>query len=247
MDNYSAPMMLPGVSAGSPPANIVPGQDLIQSGLSTISKGGMRAAGLIAAMIAEATLRTKMADLAQDYYAQSQNDFNYYTANFLPGIQRTAQEAMSATTNPQVAPDKYASNAAGVGMSAITEKKWFEARRRIPKYNTGQARRLDYDFAVARLQSGSVGWMLGVRYEDTWALAHNKRAWRRKVSVANIGLEIGNTVRHGLANATSSLASGYKEVEGTVASVGNGLAASLGYDAGRETTHKQFGGSNGKS
>ena len=224
---------------------LMAGADVVQAGTSTVDKGGMRAAGLIAAMLGEIAMRNKVANLADNYYNTNRQDYAFFAGTHQPAMQRTRDEAFSPTTNPTYTTDRYASVASGVGMSGVVDHQWFEARRRLPKYNTGQGRRLDFDMAIARLHAATSGWALGTRYEEDWAKAHNKRAWNRKVAMANIGIGVGNIVRHGVGTATAALSTAYNNVGNTVGSIGNGLAANLGYTFGAQTAARTIGQRNG--
>lgn len=216
------------------------GQDAIATATAGINKGGMRGAALAAVAIAEYELKEKSIDLASDYYDINKRDYIFFRDTHQPAIKKTAEEAFSEEDNPTYEYDSYSSVPSGMAKASKVEKQWFEARRRIPKYNTGQARRLDYDMAVARTQAIISGWNLAMRYEYAWTDSHNNRAYKRKIAVANLGIGVGNIVNQGFGAAVSQLSAAYDGIGDTIASLGNGYASNEGYKAGRKAAREQF-------
>lgn len=208
---------------------------LTQSG----EKGGMRGLALLAMVAAELALKAKALALANDYYKTNKRDYDFFRTAHQPAMQETAEEAFGPL-NPSYNYDLYASVPAGIAKAGIIDRQWYEARRRIPKYNVGQNRRLDYDMAVARVAAVAAGWNIAVRYELNWTDEHNNRRLDRKVSVGNIGIGMGNIVSQGLSAAVSNLENSYDKVGDTIASIGNGYTASRGYASGREDTRKRY-------
>lgn len=209
----------------------------------SVSKGGMRGAGIVAAAIAEYGLKKKATDLAKDYYTVNAKDYAFFNSIHQPAIAASASEVFGAQ-NPDYRYDFYAAVAAGIAKVNNIDKQWYEARRRIPKYSIGQQRRLDYDMAIARAHAVTAGWNAGIRYELSWVDDHNSRAFNRKAAVVNIGIGVGNIVREGLANSVTSLASSYDNLGDTVASIGNGYAAYSGYNDARGQVKQIVNGSN---
>src|SRR5699024_3052228 len=117
---------------------------------------------LIAMTIAEVALKKEASDLAEDYYNTNRKDYDFFKNLHRTPMQQTALEAFGPR-NPKYNYDYYASVPAGIAKSAVIDRQWFEARRRMPKYNIGQMRRLDYDMAVARTHAVVAGWNLAVR------------------------------------------------------------------------------------
>ena len=195
---------------------------------TSVDKGGMRGLGLLAVAIAEIALKRKAVDLAKDYFNVNKVDYDFFRTVHQPAIGSSANEAFSAL-NPDYAYDFYASVPAAIAKVNNTDKQWYEARRRIPKYNVGQQRRLDYDMAIARAHAVTAGWNAGIRYELGWVDEHNNRAFNRKAAITNVGIGVGNVVREGLANSVKTLATSYDTLGDTVASIGNGYAAYSGY------------------
>jgi hypothetical protein len=210
---------------------------------TSISKGGMRGLGLLAAAIAEYELKKKAVDLAKDYYNVNQQDYVFFQTVHQPAIGSSANEVFSSL-NPTYNYDFYASVPAAIAKVNNTDKQWYEARRRIPKYNIGQQRRLDYDMGIARAHAVTAGWNAGIRYELSWVDDHNNRAFNRKAAVVNVGLGIGNIVREGLASSVTSLSTSYDAIGDTVASIGNGYAAYSGYNDSRQQVRKAASGDN---
>jgi hypothetical protein len=211
---------------------------------TTIQKGGMRGLGLLAAAIAEYELKKSAINLAKDYYNINAKDYQFFQTNHQPGIQASANEVFDNTFNPQYDYDFYASVPAAIARVNNTDKQWYEARRRVPKYNVGQQRRLDYDMAVARAHAVTAGWNAGIRYELSWVDDHNNRAFNRKAAVVNVGIGIGNIVREGLASSITSLSTSYDAMGDTVASIGNGYAAFSGYNDSRQQVRRVINGDN---
>lgn len=202
-------------------------------------KGGMRGVALLAMVIAELGLKLKALGLAEDYYKTNKKDYDFFVSAHQGPMTTTAQEAFGAL-NPYYNYDLYASVPAGIAKAGVIDKQWFEARRRIPKYNVGQQMRLDYEMALARTVAVAAGWNIATRYEFNWADEHNERAFNRKISVANMGIGMGNIVREGLSSSVSNLATAYDKVGDTVASIGNGYMAKSGYEAGRAYTKERY-------
>lgn len=217
------------------------GQDAIATLSQSIDKGGMRGIGLLAMAIAEFTLKKKAVDLAKDYYNVNAQDYSFFQTVHQPAIASTANEAFSSL-NSTYAYDQYASVLPAIAKVNKIDRQWYEARRRIPKYNIGQQRRLDYDMAQARAHAVTAGWNAGIRYELNWTDDHNTRAFNRKAAIVNVGIGIGNTVREGLASSVSSLATSYDAIGDTVASIGNGYAAYSGYNDARAQVRKATNG-----
>lgn len=205
----------------------------------SVSKGGMRGIGLVAAIVADIILKQKALDIAEDYYKTNKRDYDFFDALHRAPMQQTVAEAFGPS-NPNYIDDRYASAAAGMAKSAILDKQWFEARRRMPKYNTGQQAKLDYEMALARTAGVVAGWGLSDRYEINWADVRNTRAFNRKVEVTNIGINVGNVVRDGMSRATNNLATAYDNIGDTIASIGNGYAAKTGYTQGRADARQQY-------
>jgi hypothetical protein len=208
---------------------------------TSVSKGGMRGIGLLVATIAEYELKRKAINLAKDYYNVNRQDYQFFQNVHQPAIGSSANEVFSAL-NPTYNYDFYASVPAAIARVNTTDKQWYEARRRIPKYNVGQQRRLDYDMAVARAHAITAGWNAGIRYELSWVDDHNNRAFNRKAAVVNVGIGVGNIVREGLANSVTTLATSYDALGDTAASIGNGYAAFSGYNDGRGQVRKVVNG-----
>ena len=220
---------------------MIAGEDSVAILANSIDKGGMRGVGLLAMAIAEFELKQKVIDLGQSYYNTNKQDYQFFTNVHQPAIAETATEAMSGTLNPTYTYDYYASLPGGIASTSINEKQWYEARRRLPKYNIGQQRRMDYDLAVARTHAVISGWNLGTRYELSWADQHNLRAFDRKTAIANIGLGIASMVRQGLSTAVGEVGKAYDNLGNTVASIGNGWAEKGGYDNARRAVHMMYG------
>jgi hypothetical protein len=216
------------------------GEDAQATLLSSVDKGGMRGAALMLVTIAEVSLKNQATSLAKSYYKTNKQDYDFFKSVHESPIVQTVTEAMSDTYNPKYSPDLYSALPGGIAKSAILDKQWFETRRRTHRYAIGLGRRIDFDFAMARLHAVIGGWNIARRYEFTYADEHNNRRFDRKVEVANIGIGVGNIVREGLASSVSNLSSAYDNLGNTVASIGNGLAAYSGYGAGREDTKKRF-------
>ena len=216
------------------------GEDAVAMQVSTTNKGGMRGLGLLAMVFAEIALKRESLDLAKDYFKINKKDYDFFVSTHQAPIAQTVAEAMSPVDNPVYEQDYYASVPAGMGKSSILDQQWFEARRRVHRYATGLQRRIDYDFALRRTHGILSGWNLGRRYEMTYADEHNNRRFDRKIEAGNIGIGIGNIVRQGLSSSVSNLSSAYDNLGDTVSTIGNGLAANTGYNAGRAQTAQRY-------
>lgn len=216
------------------------GQDAQATLLTSVDKGGMRGIALILTTIAEISLKNEATSLAKKYYNTNKQDYDFFKNTHQAPIQQTVSEAMSDATNPKYSPDLYSALPGGIARSALLDKQWFEARRRTHRYAIGLGRRIDFDFAFARLHAVIGGWNLANRYEITYADEHNNRRFDRKIEVANIGLGVGNVVRENLSASVQNLSSAYDNLGNMVSTIGNGLAAHSGYKAGRQATQERF-------
>lgn len=206
---------------------------------ASTNKGGMRGIGLLAVVIAEASLKKKSIDIAEDYLKLNRKDYDFFRTVHQGQIAATAAEAMSPTANPSYLLDMFTSPVAGMAKSAIVDKQWFETRRRTGRYATGLQKRVDYDFALLRTHAIVGGWSLGYRYEMAWTDAHNNARFDKMVQVANIGIGIGNIVRQGLATSSAGVAAAFDNIGDTVASIGNGLATRQGHNEGRQFARRR--------
>ena len=220
---------------------MIAGEDAVSTLASSIDKGGMRGLGLLAMAIAEFELKQKVIDLGQNYYNINLQDYNFFANRHEPQMAETAREAFSQTLNPTYNTDFYASLPGGIASTAVNDRQWFEARRRMSKYNIGAQRRLDYDMAVVRTHAILSGWNMGTRYELSWADQHTLRAYDRMLSTANIGIGVGAIARQGLASAVGEVSQAYDTLGDTVASIGNGFAAQGGFNAGRQQARQMYG------
>ncbi len=214
------------------------GSDVLAATQSA-SRGGMRGIGLVVAILADIALKQKAIGIMEDYYKINKKDYDFYDAVHKAPMQQSVAEAFGPG-NPKYIEDNYASAAGGMVKAGIVDKQWFEARRRIPKYNVGQQDRLDYDMAVLRSFGVIAGWNLADRYEINWADVRNNRAFNKKIEVANIGIGVGNQVRDGMVRATENLATAYDNVGDTIASITKGYAAKKGYEEGRTDIKRKY-------
>lgn len=213
----------------------ISGPDTLQLANEGMTAGGMRGIGLIALILAQIYLKLETVKLAKGYYEANKRDFEFFKSTHQPGAQASVAEAMSDTLNPKYVPDEYASSPAGLSKSKIIDMNWFGARRRTHRYATGAQERLDYDMAVLRAGSVCSGWNAGRRYEMAWADAHNERRFARKISMANLGIAVGNVVRQGLATAVVNVAEAQSGLSSTIGAIGNGYFKKEGYqDAQRQ-------------
>lgn len=220
---------------------MIAGEDAVTNLASSIDKGGMRGLGLLAIALAEYELKQKVIDLGQNYYNINKQDYQFFTNQHQPAIAQSASEVFSNTLNPSYNYDFYASLPGGIASTSINERQWYEARRRLPKYNIGAQRRLDYDMSVARTHAVISGWNLGTRYELSWADQHNLRQFDRRVAMANIGLGIAAMVRQGMASAVGEVSQAYDSLGDSIAAIGNGWAAKGASEDARRAVRKMYG------
>lgn len=216
------------------------GSDGVNMAQQSIDKGGMRGVGLLLVMLAEAALKKKSVDIAQDYLKENQREYANFVRIHQGAIKQTVAEAMSPYDNPTYRHDFYAAASAGMAKSSVIDKQWFETRRRVHRYATGLQARVDFDFAVARMHGIMAGWFMGRRYEMAYADEHNNRQFDRKLEAANIGLGVGNIVRQSLATAVNNLSGAYDNIGDTIAVIGNGYAKREGYKDGRSDAKSAF-------
>lgn len=206
-----------------------------------LTPGGMRGIGLLVFMAAQISLKLKTVGIARDYYNINAQEFLFNQVHHQPHMQGTQAEVMSPIWNPYYQADLYASAPAGISTSKAVDRKWYETRRRVGRYNTGAQSRIDYEFAVLRSAAVTSGWNMGRRYEMAWADAHNERAYNRKLAMANVGIQAGNTMRQGLATAVGNLQNAYQGIGDSVSSAANGYFAKSGSEQGRSQTRQRYG------
>lgn len=202
--------------------------------------GGMRGVGIVALILAQVYLKLETVKMAKGYYKLNKKDFDKFKETHQPGAIASVAEAMNPTANPKYVTDTYASSPAGISKSKVIDLNWFGTRRRVHRYAVGAQRRIDYDFAIARTGAVVTGWNMGRRYEQAWADAHNERQFNRKLSMANLGIAVGNIVKTGLATAVGEVSDAQSGLSSTIASIGNGYARKTGYEQGRRDTHSRY-------
>lgn len=199
----------------------------------SVDKGGMRGIGLVAAILAEMVLKNKALNLARSYYNTNKTDFDFFLASHKPQIGNTAAAAFSDVENPETTPDYLFLLQAGQAKAKIIDRQWYEARRRIPRYNVGQMQKIDFDMTLARTFAAMAGGSVMSNFEERYVEAKNDRWFNRRLAVANIGINVGNLIRQGQDRATRNLASAYDQAGDTVAAIGNGYFRKTGYSDGR--------------
>jgi len=219
----------------------IQGPDTLSIANSGMTAGGMRGLGLVAFLLAQIYLKLETVKLAKDYYNTNKKDFDFFMAVHQPGAAASVAEAMSPTDNPNYVVDTYASSPAGMSKSKVVDRAWFATRRRTHRYAVGAQGRIDYEFSIVRAAAIATGWNAGRRYEQAWADSHNERAFNRKLSMANLGISVGNIVRQGLATAVGELSGAQEGLASTVATIGNGYFEKAGYMDARADTRKRYG------
>lgn len=207
---------------------------------ASVDKGGMRGVGLLAVVLAEASMKKEAIDVAKDYYKTNKKDYDFFLTTHQQPIAESVMEAMSPVINPSYDPDYYASVPAGMAQARILEKQWFEARRRAPRYAVGLQAKIDMEMAILRKHAIIAGWNLAYLYETAYAEELNNRRYNKMAEVANIGIGVANVVNQGLAQGSARLAASYDHIGDTVATIGNGLAAQTGYLQGRNSAGTRY-------
>lgn len=218
----------------------ISGPDSLAMANAGMTSGGMRGLGLVAFLLAQIYLKLETVKLAKGYYETNKADFDFFKATHQPGAVQSVSEAMSGVTNPEYAPDLYASAPAGLSRAKVIDQTWFNVRRRTHRYATGAQERLDYDLAILRAGAICSGWNAGRRYELAWADAHNERRFARKVSMANLGIAVGNVVRQGLATSVVNLGQAYSGLSSTIGAIGNGYFRKEGYEDARKDVRARY-------
>jgi len=121
--------------------------------------------------------------------------------------------------------DYIASTGRGASMGARRlDKQWYATRRRMPKYQTGLGKWLDYKFSMGKVNETLNGWNLGFRYEDHRKEVYDEQRHGHRTNILNLGIGVGNSARRGLATAVGQLSEARSGLASQFASIGNGLA-----------------------
>lgn len=141
--------------------------------------------------------------IATNYYNENHKDFAFWLAVYQGTMSSALTEAMSrhfytdGTFTSQYGQLDYLSNT-GRGQSRASlriDREWQGARRRIGKYNVGLGKRIDYKYAVAKLNSELEGWNLGYRYEDHRKMVYDDQRHAHQAEILNLGIGATNAAR----------------------------------------------------
>jgi hypothetical protein len=179
----------------------------------------------------------KTLSIAQNYYNENVQDFNFWNTTYNPKMSTSLNEAMTrpfytqGTFTSWYGQLDYLSNT-GRGQSTASykyDKEWFFARRRVNKYNVGQAMRLDLKVGLARYNNELEGWNLGYRYEDNRKMMYDEQRHAHQAQILNLGIGAGNAARMGLATAVHGVTDALTQRASERGAMANGLAGFGGY------------------
>lgn len=221
------------VGGGQTTSPVAPNIDPSQSPVVT---GGTR---LYAFLLAVEQLNQLQQNLtiAQNYYAVNHQDFTFWNTTYNPRMVTALTEGMGRPyyTNGVYTPqygqlDYLASIGRGSNRASLKmDKAWLNTRRRVGRYNVGQAHRVDLKFALARFNSELEGWNLGYRYEDNRKQMYDEQRHAHQAEILNLGIGAGNAARAGLATAVKGLSEAKAQRAGQYGALSNGLSTFAGY------------------
>jgi hypothetical protein len=228
----------------------------VDPSLLNVSLGGTRVLALWSAYQQVQALQQNLS-LAQQYYNENVKDFNFWVSTYqgkmssalTEGIQRPFYTTGNYT--PQYgALDYQSAYVRGQSKaSLIVDRAWFNARRNISKYNTGQGHRADVMYALKRLNAEFNGWNLGFRYEDNRKMMYDEQRHAHQAEILNLGIGATNAVRSGLATSVEALSEARSQKAGEFGALSNELSTFAGYmqqtqgikDSQRASTKRQYG------
>lgn len=227
----------------TPSGQVAPtgGGDL-STALQAFNMGGTRVVALATALLQINALQDNLS-LAQSYYNTNLQDFNFWLNTYggtSPGSGRMGTALTEAMQRPFYTTGAFTPQygaldyLASVGRGRAkaqekTDKAWFQARRRVGRYNVGLGRRVDLKYALARLNSEFDGWNLGFRYEDNRKMTYDEQRHVHQAEILNLGISAGNAARAGLATSVKALSEARSQEAGQFGSISNGLSTFAGY------------------
>lgn len=180
--------------------------------------------------------------LAQQYYTENAKDFTFWASTYQNKMAGTPASALTESKNrlfyqggnftPQYGALDYTSSV-GRGQSKASlkfDRDWFNTRRKISKYNVGVSHRIDYKFAMAKLNSEFEGWNLGFRYEDHRKMMYDEQRHAHQAQILNIGIGAGNAARIGLATSVQTLSESRSQRASMFGALSNGLGSYAGFN-----------------
>jgi hypothetical protein len=133
--------------------------------------------------------------------------------------------------------DYIASTGRGASMGARRlDKQWYATRRRMPKYQTGLGKWLDYKFSMGKVNETLNGWNLGFRYEDHRKEIYDEQRHGHRTNILNLGIGVGNSARRGLATAVGQLSEARSNLSSNMSSALNGAAQNIAANSQQKKT-----------
>ncbi len=212
------------------------GAGSLDPSVMALGMGGTRLFAIYAAYQQLQALKSNLT-IATNYYNINKQDFDFWNTTYNPKMVAALSEAMgrqfysAGTYMPQYGALDYISST-GRGMSRASmkyDKEWFNARRRVGKYNVGQGHRVDLKYALGRFNAELEGWNLGFRYEDHRKIVYDEQRHAHQAEILNLGIGAGNAARAGLATAVRGLSDAKVQKANILGSFSNGLSTFAGY------------------
>ena len=212
------------------------GSSSLDPSLLAIGQGGARVFAMWSAYRQLQALEQNLT-IATNYYNENHKDFAFWLAVYQGTMSSALTEAMSrhfytdGTFTSQYGQLDYLSNT-GRGQSRASlriDREWQGARRRIGKYNVGLGKRIDYKYAVAKLNSELEGWNLGYRYEDHRKMVYDDQRHAHQAEILNLGIGATNAARAGLATSVAALSEAKAQKAGQFGALSNGLSTFAGF------------------
>jgi hypothetical protein len=213
--------------------------------MSPVVTGGTRLYAFLLAVEQLNQLQSNL-NLATNYYNLNHQDFTFWVSTYQSRMGSALSEGMArpfyaaGTFLPQYGQlDYLASFGRGQSRAQLKmDKEWFGTRRRVGRYNTGQAHRVDLKFALARLNGELEGWNLGYRYEDNRKMQYDEQRHAHQAEILNLGIGAGNAARQGLATAVRGLSEAKTQKAGQYGALSNGLSTFSSFEASMRDTRQ---------
>jgi hypothetical protein len=212
------------------------GSGALDPSVMALGMGGTRLFAIYAAYQQLQALKSNLT-IAQNYYNENHKDFAFWLSVYQGTMQSALTEAMQRqfynanTFTPQYgALDYLASTGRGQSRAALRiDREWQGARRRISKYNVGLGKRIDYKYAIAKMNSELEGWNLGYRYEDHRKMVYDDQRHAHQAEILNLGIGATNAARAGLATSVAALSEAKAQKAGQFGALSNGLSTFAGF------------------
>lgn len=187
--------------------------------------------GILGAAIAlvQAYFAFEQVQLAEKYYDTNKQEFDFFKNNYQSRMQSHKNQAF---TTPFYTLDYNPMTGASLTRTKVYDEKWFQTRRRLPRYSLGQQRHVDYQFYMLRRKAAFSAYFTGRRVEQGRKDRYDEQIQTHKIQALNFGIAAGNIARQGLASAVETKMRATDELGSRIGGLANGLSRFSGYASG---------------